>query len=206
MKTNFSPLTYGYKFPNRFEYSGFKKIFKIIKNNLIYGMCGGMVFTALDFYFDQKSIPKYTNPNDIPLSYTKYLWKRQRESVSFLTFIKLITYALFPLSISINKSIQQELPQILEKLSDALPAPIIIVRSSFFQNPTNNHQVLVTQSESKRDIVKLYLYDPNYPNTEQFIDINTGSERSIIQSSGEPIRGFFLNHYVYKNSEDNLCD
>lgn len=202
MKTNFNPLTHGYKFVNRFEFKGLKKISNLIKNKLIYGMCGGMVFTALDHYFDQKNVPKFSIPTEIPINYTKYLWKRQRESVSFSIFLKIFAYALLPERVVIRKSIQIELPKIIFRLSDNLPVPLIIVRSNLFQNPTHNHQVLVTQLEENENEVNLGLYDPNHPSLLPSIRVDK-KNLHISQSTGEHVRGFFVNTYKYQSTQED---
>jgi len=202
LKTKFNPLTHGYFFPNRFEFKGFDKFKKYLHRHIIYGMCGGMVFTALDYYFDQINIPQYAKVNEIPLNYTKYLWKRQSDSVSISTFFKIIWLASLSKTNSIRRSINVELPLILERLEDGLPAPIVVIRASLFQNPTHNHQVLVNESTTNKDVLELSLYDPNHPKNNPKIIISTGENPTIEQSSGEPIRGFFVNKYKYKNSQN----
>lgn len=199
-KTKFDPLTHGYFFPNRFELRGFEKIKKFLDRHIIYGMCGGMVFSALDFYFDQINIPDYGKVKELPLNYTKYLWKRQSDSVSISTFFKILWFTSLSKSSSINRTLEVELPLILDRLEDNLPAPIVIIRSSLFQNPTHNHQVLVNECEINNDALELSLYDPNHPKDIPILTISTGTNPKIEQSSGEPIRGFFLNKYTYKNS------
>lgn len=203
MKTNFDPLTHGYKFANRFEYKGLKKITTLFKNKFIYGMCGGMIFTALDYYFDQKKVPKYDQPNELPINYAKYLWKRQTESVSINTFFKLIYFALLPKRLSIKKSIEKELPKVIDLLLDTLPVPLIIIRSNFFQNPTHNHQVLVTQIKTQNEVAVMALYDPNHPYLSPAINVNM-KNFELTQTTGEVVRGFFVNKYYYKNSEQEL--
>lgn len=201
VKTKFTPLLHGYYFPNRFEFKGFTKIIKSLNNSLIYGMCGGMVFTALDHYFDQKNIPDYGFVNDLPLSYTKYLWKRQTESVSFAVLLKIIQFAAISASKSLQKSFEVELPIVIDRLNDGLPSPIVIIRSSLFQNPTHNHQVLVTGYVETSSFLEFSLYDPNHPKQDPKLII-TKQPASIIQSTGEPVRGFFLNHYSYQFSQN----
>lgn len=202
MKTNFNPLAHGYKFSNRFEFTGLKKFSNLIKNKLIYGMCGGMVFTALDHYFDQKNVPKFSKPTEIPINYTKYLWKRQRESVTFSIFLKIFIFALLPEKIVVRKSIQKELPKIIYRLSDNLPVPLIIVRSNLFQNPTHNHQVLVTQLEENENEVNMGLYDPNHPLIMPILCVNKKNSH-LIQSTGEHVRGFFVNKYNYQSTRED---
>lgn len=200
MKTKFNPPSHGYSFPNRFEFKGLSKILKLIKSNFIYGMCGGMVFTALDYYFDQNKLPGYMAIDELPLSYTKYLRKRQTQSVSISVLMKIIKFATLSVSKSRKKSIQDELPKIIERLNDGLPTPIVIIRSSFFQNPTHNHQVLVTGYEDNGSTLDLELYDPNHPKIVPRLTICQNSEYSITQSTGEPVRGFFINVYSYQFS------
>jgi hypothetical protein len=200
MKTNFNPLSHGYSFPNRFEFRGLKKIVKMIKSNFIYGMCGGMVFTALDYYFDQNKIPGFNAVDELSLSYTKYLWKRQTQSVSISVLLKIIKFASLSVSKSLQHTIQDELPKIIDRLNDGLPAPIVIIRSSLFQNPTHNHQVLVTGYEDIGSTMDLELYDPNHPNLYPTVTINRNPEFVITQSTGEPVRGLFLNKYTYQLS------
>lgn len=199
MKTNFNPLTHGYNFANRFEINRLNKFSNLIKNKLIYGMCGGMVFTALDHYFDQKKIPKFTLPTELSNNYTKYLWKRQTESVSFLILMKIIYFSLLPKKVVVRISIQNELPKIVGRLSDSLPVPLVIVRSNLFQNPTHNHQVLVTQVEDYADQVKMGLYDPNHPLIVPSILIDK-KKLMISQTTGEKVRGIFVNKYNYQSS------
>lgn len=203
MKTNFDPLTHGYKFANRFEFKGIKKLTSEFKNKLIYGMCGGMVFTALDYYFDQRKVPKFQKPDELSLNYAKYLWKRQTESMSLRALIKLIYFALIPQSISINKSIENELPMVIDLLLDNLPAPLIIIRSNFFQNPTHNHQVLVTEINNDNGVIEMILYDPNHPQISPGIIVDK-EKRELTQTTGEFVRGFFINKYKYRNSDQEL--
>lgn len=200
MKTNFNPLSHGYSFPNRFEFKGISRIKKLIKSNFIYGMCGGMVFTALDYYFDQYKLPEYKAVEELPLSYTKYLWKRQTQSVSISVLLKIIHFASLSVSKSMQKTIDDELPKIIDRLNDGLPAPIVIIRSSLLQNPTHNHQVLVTGYINNGSTLDLELYDPNHPKLEPRLMVRKNPEYSITQSTGEPVRGLFLNNYSYQFS------
>jgi hypothetical protein len=200
--TKFTPLYRGYLFPNRFEYKGLSRVMKFLKSNFIYGMCGGMVFSALDYYFDEKNIPKYDVVKNLPLNYTKYLWKRQTESTSFYILLKILYFGTLSKKKVVQKTIQNKLPDIINRLNLGLPAPIVIVRSSFFQNPTHNHQVLVTGYEDNPSKLELILYDPNHPRLEPRLVISNDHGFSITQSTGEPVRGFFLNHYTYKESPD----
>jgi hypothetical protein len=200
MKTNFDPKFHGYQFINRFEFKGFSKIAKTLSNKLIYGMCGGMVYSALDFYFDQRKIPEINQVDQIPEYYAKYLWKRQSESTSISVLIRIINFSALSKKRSIQKSIQDELPVIIDRLIDKLPVPLVIIRSSLLQNPTHNHQVLVTGIEEHEDFMNLTLYDPNHPNNEPSLKIQIHPDFSIEQSTSEPVRGIFVNNYAYKYS------
>jgi hypothetical protein len=174
----------------------------MIKSNFIYGMCGGMVFTALDYYFDQKKLPGFNAVDELSLSYTKYLWKRQTQSVSISVLLRIIKFASLSVSKSLQMTVQDELPKIIDRLNDGLPAPIVIIRSSLIQNPTHNHQVLVTGFEDKGYTLDLELYDPNHPRLNPRLIIHQNNQYKITQSTGEPVRGFFINNYLYQFSFD----
>jgi hypothetical protein len=199
MKTKFDPLAHGYKFANRFEFSGLQKLSNHLKNKLIYGMCGGMIFSALDHYFDQKDLPVYHATDELSLNYAKYLWNRQKDSLSTRNFIKILIFASLPKKNSIQKSVKNELPKIIELINDTLPAPIVIIRSNLLQNPTHNHQVLVTQVKVSNEEVELILYDPNHPSKIPAIVIDKKNQ-NLRQTTGEFVRGFFVNNYLYKSS------
>ena len=136
----------------------------------------------------------------MPKYYANYLWKRQKDSTSFAVLIKILRYATYPKLKSIRKSVFEELPLIIDRLNDDLPVPLVIIRSSLFQNPTHNHQVLVTGYEVWEHTVDLFLYDPNHPNDHPLLIVKKRPELSIEQSSDEPVRGFFINSYSYKFS------
>jgi hypothetical protein len=162
-------------------------------------MCGGMIFSALDHYFDQKDLPVYHATDELSLNYAKYLWNRQKDSLSTRNFIKILIFASLPKKNSIQKSVKNELPKIIELINDTLPAPIVIIRSNLLQNPTHNHQVLVTQVKVSNEEVELILYDPNHPSKIPAIVIDKKNQ-NLRQTTGEFVRGFFVNNYLYKSS------
>ena len=201
MITNFTPLIHGYLFPNRFE-----KIIKIagFKNKFIFGLCGGMVFSALDFYFYQKSIPEFRSVQEIDINYTKYLRKRQADSLSIIKILKIFFLAAIPIKRATTITFDRFIPKILDQLNDDLPTPLIIVRSNLLQNPTNNHQVLATGYQENETAIILDIYDPNHPTQSVWLEVIKIQPFQINQSTGEPVRALFLNDYKFKQPVDFL--
>lgn len=72
--TAFKPEVHGLKFVNTLQV-------EIVNDVRMSGFCGGMVYTALDYYKARKTVPAqaYAPANGTPL-YT-YMWGRQRSSV-----------------------------------------------------------------------------------------------------------------------------
>lgn len=72
--TAFRPADHGLKFRNTLEV-------EVINDVRMSGFCGGMVYTALDYYRARKPVPEqsYTPANGTPLY--DYMWGRQRSSV-----------------------------------------------------------------------------------------------------------------------------
>jgi len=73
-QTTFNPATDGLKFVNTFDVEP-------INNIRMSGFCGGMVYTALDYFKAHKPVPvqTYRPANGTPLF--DYIWGRQRSSV-----------------------------------------------------------------------------------------------------------------------------
>lgn len=73
--TSFNPAVNGFKFSNTLEV-------EVINDIRMSGFCGGMVYTALDYYKGRKRIPAQTyKPANGTILYN-YMWGRQRSSVA----------------------------------------------------------------------------------------------------------------------------
>lgn len=198
LKTDFDPLIHGYKFINRFDLKQLLPFIKL-KKHLFWGLCGGMVYSVLDLFYSKLPIPDFKNVEDLPPSFVEYLWSRQKDSVSIPTISSLIINGLASDKRNIFKTINNEIPLLIESVSLNLPVPVVIIHNNFIENPISNHQVLIIGLEINGPLTKLYCYDPNHPLIipDILIDRTSGKER-IIQSTGEVVRGLFINKYKMK--------
>ncbi len=198
LKTDFDPLVHGYKFINRFDLKQLLPSIKL-KKHLFWGLCGGMVYSVLDSFYSKLPIPDFTNVENLPLSFVEYLWSRQTDSVSIRTISKLIINGLSSNKRNIFKTINNEIPLIIESVSLNQPLPVVIIRNNFIKNPIDNHQVLIVGLEIYGPLTKLNCYDPNHPRIIPYILVDrTSGKEKIIQSTGEVVRGLFINKYKLK--------
>lgn len=195
--TNFSLEQHSFLFPNRFKLN---PIWFMASSPLYYGLCGGMCFAALDIYNEKKQTPKFSHPDQLPKPLFNYLISRQMNSTNIRSMIRLIRWIFLKDLDLFQISMGEELPAIINKLKSGNPVPIIIVRSKKFTNPTQNHQILVIDFRIENQVTILKTYDPNYPNcfTEMHI-VNLERNVQITQSTGENVRGFFINSYKPKS-------
>jgi uncharacterized protein YgiM (DUF1202 family) len=206
-QTNFIPVQNGFQFPNYFELDFPVKmqlplVGKVDLNQVVYGLCGGMCFAALDFYHANKSRPDYVKREEIDRKLFTYLCERQLESLQVSVLVKIIDWMLREdkeLSERMNRS---ELPRLKRSLDKGEPQVLCLIRTQGFGNPTMNHQVLAigyTIDDSGQTLISLY--DPNHPGKEPEICVKP--ERPVMrlqQSTGEALRGFFIVPYrVRKN-------
>ncbi len=200
MTTKFLPDLHGYQFVNRFEGNLPNIFLRIVIRRSVYGLCGGMVFSALDYFSKNCPIPTTAEKSEeLEEGFIRYLWKRQQASMSIFNYYLLTKKSFQKNRNLIIDTITKELPQILRSIDNEKPVPLIIIRSRNFESPTNNHQILVTNYEVEGSETHLTCYDPNHPHISTVVkicrDINS---LSIEYSTGEPMRGFFINHYQEK--------
>jgi len=199
INTDFIPNIHGYKFINLFDLNLLISFTSIFKKRLFIGLCGGMVFSALDYFYSGIICPDYLSPDEFHDKFIDYLWKRQLESISVGTFITLINRGVSSNKKVINHVINKEIPKIIENINQGVPVPVVIVRNRFFENPTNNHQILLVSCTIDGPKTHFKCYDPNHPQQSPLLTISRiiGQE-SIISSTGEPIRGLFINKYNHQ--------
>jgi hypothetical protein len=193
MKTTFLANKHGYQFPNRFELDWMKAVFKKSKNKYFYGLCGGMCFSALDHFYENTPLPPYTDPEEIPQNYVNYLWSRQLNSTSLKQLSKLFISAAQNKQLLLDKTIKHEIPLIISRINRNIPVPIIICRSRLLENPTDNHQIILTGCRVDEGYYSFYCFDPNHPGLEPTIQVSTDLSKGITQNTGEKIIAFFIN-------------
>ncbi len=206
-RSGFTPLVNGLKFANHFELVNFSKVSlplfhtrPISLGRIVYGLCGGMCFAALDYYTAGRSIPDIVHVKEISRRLFWYLWQRQLNSMRIGMLFRVFSW-MFSSGQSLAKQVAwAEIPRLRRSLDAGQPVVLVLVRVKGLSNPTRNHQVTATGYELDASIHKMtiYLYDPNHPCEEPTLSLDLSRPEEGIelhQSSGEALRGLFVIDY-----------
>lgn len=185
---------------------------KLLERHLAphYGLCGGMCFTALDFYRASRPIPRDQEANGRPAPGAplhRYIWKRQIDSIvsdgaRFLAWLIILNHVhpAWPFKGGpawLLARSRKEWQKLKASIDTGDPIPIGLVRAT--KHVYDNHQVLaIGYDEVGEARGMIYLYDPNCPNRKSTIHIQFGEQLLDGQEScGEaaPLRGFFCEVY-----------
>lgn len=171
----FKPSKHGFHFANSF--SAIRLPFtlpgKAKKSAIIYGLCGGMSFTAADFYHASKPIPDVRDvPNDrMPLY--GYLLRRQGDSFGpyYRSIWKYLDWMFLPDGTvrGTQRRTRDALPGIRRSLDAGQPVVLglVYVNGRDTLAIWQNHQVLAWgYKDISETISNLHLYDPNFPDND----------------------------------------
>jgi hypothetical protein len=211
----FRPTTHGFPFPNWYP-PGSPVVevptpFGRLKfGDANGGLCGGMVFAALDLYLF--GVPRPLEPT--PPVY-KYFCKRLLESWN-LPFGVLKYYdwqrragaskvvAGVPLVAGVTRLTAAEWPRIKAAIDSGVPAALGLVNACSFspRQLCRNHQVLAygyDWNEATGDLA-VKVYDPNYPNDDTMdlrVNLADPDREELVTHGceGKTVRGFFLTEY-----------
>ncbi len=205
VNTHFSPQDNGFHFINRFEFKfpvKFKLPFagEVNLSDVVYGLCGGMCFSALDYYNASRPAPSVSQVDQIDASLFAYLCDRQLDSLSIPTLLKVFQWMLSDERDNGLRLARYEVPKLRRMLDKDSPAVLALIRVKGLSDPTHNHQVVAIGYDydpaSRR--MTIALYDPNHPGESPSLQLdlsNPGQGVAISQSTGEFLRGFFLIDY-----------
>ena len=159
------------------------------------GVCGGMVFAALDFFHYGLPVPVEPTPQ-LFRYFVRRLFASWDPPFGGLRF-----YAWQVRTRLTRQTVAEEWPKVRAVLDAGHPAPLglVQVRSPDPRQVVRNHQVLAYGYELRGDEVALRVYDPNWPGddglTLTFVD-DASEERPVVHGlEGPTVRGFFLSEY-----------
>lgn len=223
--TGFLPSRNGWPFDNRFvAVPPIKLIGELRFGDASKGLCGGMVYAALDYFVAGLELPaipdadlsKYKSPLHGPVF--DYLGKRLFNSFDIprgvRNYIELMhpdypdfqTSSRYPgLSPRSRawRTIRQEWPLIKSKLDAGQPCPLglIRVKSKDLSRLGENHQVLAYGYDLTGDDLTLFIYDPNYHQGDNItLKLNIGNPQrklNIDYSDEKPVYCFFQTAYTF---------
>ena len=219
--TGFLPSQDGFHFDNSFPAVPARILSTPFGNipigNAANGLCGGMVYAALDYYNAKEVIPPDTDP---PASGTlfDYIVNRLIDSFDLPTgVLKYIEWMnpSYPDSQSLFGKvfgglngrawcmIRQEWPVIKLTLDAGQACPLGLVRilSTDLKELGENHQVMAYGYDLSGTDLTLYIYDPNYHNDDTItLKLSTADPEHatpVAYSSGEPVYCFFHTRYAF---------
>jgi hypothetical protein len=212
----FTPLVHSFNFQNQFLGLPFlfHKNFTIChlvnqfffrKNS--YGLCGGICFAALDYFYSDREIPLINLDFGVGNFLHSYLFKRQNDTYGVLGKI-VLKFALwsFMSNATLQTKTHQEFSNIQLSLNQNKPVVLGLVYVHISQSLAiwNNHQVIAYdyKTDSQKNI--LYLYDPNFPGCEDIvIELTRDKEdfqcfqKNLQTNQMIPVRGFFKIPYSF---------
>lgn len=176
------------------------------------GLCGGMVFAAIDAYLAGKPLPdepdtawfrylvrRLWDSWDVPFGGVRYCdWQTRADHSTPGVWQKWVRPGPQRLTL------RQEWPRVRRQLDRGRLAPlgVITVESYDLRLVGRNHQILAYGYSVENDAVTLRIYDPNYPNEDDLSlsmslrGVDLGHPRFLTHGiEGPSYRGFFLTRY-----------
>ena len=171
--------------------------------NAALGLCGGMVFAALDYWYAGRVPPGVQPAPGTPLY--RFVVRRLIESwripAGVAGYYRGMLSSNAPLA---RRTIAHSWPRIRALLDDGRPAPLALVTVAS-ASPLllgRNHQVLAYAYAVSGPDVTLAVYDPNSgPDDSVVIRFSIAGGSGCIAHTiniGWPVRGFFLTRYAPK--------
>jgi hypothetical protein len=212
-----------------FAIFGIRALRKTMEEHLApaFGLCGGMCFAALDFYYThQAGRPSLREqyPGGLPDTGEKlrsYIWKRQLNSLvslenlsgdgaRFLAWVIALKHVPHSWPFRggpawLLAQSKEEWQKLKSSLDQGEPTPIGLVRDS--GNVYDDHQVLAIGYDQRADGGTITVYDPNCPDVESTIDITFGEHQLVgDESCGSPLPllGFFCETYEPRHPPERI--
>ena len=207
--TGFLPSKHGFAFANCFECgTPVVKIGPLGIGDISRGLCGGMIYLALDYYYQQREVPRELTDDllfqlrrrllqsfDIPFGYFRYYegqwrpdWDLEFAGVRFVDGLP-------------TRNLTVEWPKVKSLLDTGAPVPLGLLQVKTFNlNPWIlglNHQVLAYAYDWNAPLgdASVRIYDPNYPGDDG-VSLNLKLDGSVTHSvTGARVRGFFATEY-----------
>lgn len=191
--TGFDPARHGLGFVNSFD-NDFVREFDIRTN----GLCGGMVYTALDYYHARVAVPRQTHRPAVNTALHDYIYDRQVNSIAD-NADKWAELGFNPLGARngefFNWGLQGfnggRLQELRAKIDRGHPVPLGLWH--YDGHAGGDHQVLAIGYDTGRytgdlgryrEDLKIFVYDPNHPNETKVLvpDLERGGYRYTDQN------------------------
>lgn len=201
MHTKFAARDDGFRFPNAFDprpRRALPLLKRLTPKQMVIGLCGGMCYAALDYQNSGLPVPRFQDVDAISSRLARYLYRRQADSMSPLLLLRLADWLVRSDAYVGRKTCEVELVRMRSLINARMPAVLCLVRTKGLSDPTGNHQVIATGYEETEDgHLRIRLYDPNHPGIEPELIVPEHWYPGAVmaQTTGEPLRGFFVMPY-----------
>lgn len=174
--TTFDPGTHGFAFSNSFKND-------IVLDITTGGLCGGMVYTALDHFEAKKAMPRWIDYRPATGSaLERYIFQRQVDSITG-NLDKWAELGVNPFGARNSEFFRWglqgtgggRLQELRAKLDQGKPVPLGLWHADGHPQRPGDHQVLAIGYEMGRykgdlgaykEDLKIHIYDPNYPGSK----------------------------------------
>ena len=205
-RTTFDPQQHGFRFANYFSFSldfDLPLVPPIDLGEIIFGLCGGMSFAALDYFHAGIPIPTMDTQPEPGTPLHSYLLRRQIGSLTKPAVpLRILEWMLREDGDIARQTARREFPKVRRRIAKGNPAVLLLLRAGGVSDPTQNHQVVVTGYDLDEGTgqLTLFLYDPNHPEPAEEVQISMtlpsrDRQAVLAQSTGEHLRGFFVLAY-----------
>ena len=224
--TDFLPSANGFNFDNQFEQV---QPYKLMGNyrwgDASKGLCGGMVYAALDYFSAGLEIPTIPKEDssatfgspirgpvfdhigkrlfssfDVPMGVWNYV---ELMNPKFPNFRKRNSRLGIEPESRAWRMVRQEWPIIKRKLDTGQPCPLGLIRiiSNDITRLGEHHQVLAYGYDLVENDLTLFIYDPNYHHDDHIkLILNIANPEQVIPvsySDGKDVFCFFATNYTF---------
>ena len=229
--TGFVPTQHGFHFANAFpsipDITIRIPFGRVEFGDASNGLCGGMVFCALDHFLAKRPIPTISTPptgGALFDGFVRRLLNSFNLPTGVLNYIILmhpdypdddenrLKGKVFAPHGRAWQTVRVEWPIIKAMLDSGQPCPLglIRVKSAELSNLGHNHQVLATGYDVTDDLLSLFIYDPNYPDRNDLsltMSLATPEKAVPIKYSAPhdlPVFAFFHVNYKFRSPSASL--
>lgn len=218
----FEPLSHGFAFTNSWPAAPAVTVSTPFGpagiGNAANGLCGGMVFAALDYWIAGQVPPKARPAPGTPLY--KFIVRRLIDSwhvpsgvVEYYQWMNLpdgdVSASVLGRTVVVQRgiswrTIEQQWPLVKASIDAGVPAPlgVVTVKSANVAELGQNHQVGAYAYTVAGSEVTVRVYDPNSGRNDGIwirFDTSAPQQATTFAANiniGEPVRGFFLTGYA----------
>ncbi|WP_169796550.1 hypothetical protein [Chondromyces crocatus] len=232
-RTGFTTAANGFRFANAFtttlvqpqgvQVPGVPGLGVTTPPLMLHGLCGGMSFAALDYYFSGIPVPSheasdYVTPPGVPAQGSRLhtlIYQRHLDSLNLGPSLQqvlggdpynLTTYAELLLTpevlrpVTFGARLAAEVAYVIASVRAGQPVPLGLVAAGGLASATQCHQVVATGFDDvSATTTNIFVYDNRYPGREAILVVTPGAASCSLEVPGraaEPWVVFFVEHYA----------